>query len=116
MTRKASDIPSINSANAAVLAELVVEPTTPEALRIKILNKLLEASEGTSFFKTIYEESLSLAECPECGHSNHWLVPEDDLNKMSWVSHEKDSRVLTQTNKDTCPSWEEACSKRRISV
>lgn len=116
MARKASDIPSVNAENAKVLAELVIEPTTPEALRIKILNKLLEASEGSSFFRTMFEEKLSFAECPECGHENHWLIPEDELNKMGYVSHERDSRVPRATNSETCTSWEEACAKKKVIV
>ena len=116
MAKKASDVPSVNAENAKVLAELVIEPTTPEALRIKILNKLLEASEGSSFFRTMFDEKLSLAECPDCGHSNHWLIPEDVLNSFGWVSSEKDSRVPAFTNKETCQTWEEACGKKRITV
>jgi hypothetical protein len=116
MSRKASDVPSVNSENAKVLAELVIDPATPEALRIKILNKLLEASEGSSFFRTMYDEGLSRAACPDCGYESHWLVPEDELNKMGWVSSEKDPRVPKFTNKDTCSTWEEACQKKRINV
>ena len=116
MARKTSDIPSINAANAAVLAELVIEPSTPEALRIKILNKLLEASEGSSFFRTMYGEKLSYAECPDCGHENHFLIPEDVLNQFGWVSSEKDPRVPKYTTAETCEKWEEACQKRRINV
>ena len=116
MARRSSDIPSVNSANAKVLAELVVDPVTPEALRIKILNKLLEAAEGSSFFRTMFEENLSLASCPACDHENHWLIPEDELNKMGWVSHERDPRVPIATTQETCPTWEEACAKKRITI
>jgi len=116
MSKGMADVPSVNAANAAVLAELVIDPATPEALRIKILNKLLEASEGSSFFRTIYDESLSYAACPDCGHESHWLVPEDELNRLGWVSSEKDKRVPIATNEKTCPKWMEACSKKRIFI
>jgi len=116
VAKKATDIPSVNAENARVLADLVIEPTTPEALRIKILNKLLEASEGSSFFRTMFEEKLSLASCPDCDHENHWLIPEDELNKMGWVTHEKDPRVPIFTSEETCKSWEEACAKKKVTV
>jgi hypothetical protein len=116
MARKASDIPSVNAENAKVLAELVIDPATPEALRIKILNKLLEASEGSSFFRTMFEEKLSYAACPDCGHENHWLIPEDELNKMGYVSHEKDQRVPLSTTSESCQVWEEACAKKKVTI
>jgi hypothetical protein len=62
------------------------------------------------------EEKMSFGGCPECGHENHWLIPEDALNKLGWVTTEKDPDVPEFTNSETCPEWEEACTKKRITV
>ena len=113
---KIIDIPSIDSDNAKILAELVIDPSTPEALRIKILNKLLETAEGSSFFRTIYDEKLSFAACSECGFETHWLVPEDTLNTFGWVSSEKDERVPKFTTEASCPKWMESCAKKKVTI
>lgn len=115
MTKKA-DIVDLDAANAAVLAEIVVEPFTPDPLRIQILNKLLEGMESENFFDTIYAESLDFGSCPHCGHQNHWLIPEDDLNKRGYVTHDHDVRVPTTTTEEECPQWQQACKKKKITV
>lgn len=116
MPDKRTELSDLDSANAAVLAEIVVEPFTPDPLRIQILNKLLEGMESDNFFDTIFAENLDLGECPNCGHLNHWLIPEDDLNKRGYVSHEQDARVPKTTKKDDCPQWQQACKKKKINI
>lgn len=116
MANKRLDLDSLETANAAVLAQIVVEPFTPDTLRVQILNKLLEGAESENFFDSIFAESLSLGDCPECGHTNHWLVPEDDLNRKGWVTSEKDDRVPRTTDRESCPEWQESCKKKRITI
>ena len=113
---KPADIVDLDSANAAVLAEIVVEPFTPDPLRVQILNKLLEGLESENFFDTIFMEGLDLGECPHCGHENHWLIPEDDLNKRGYVTHERDARVAKNVTKEECPQWQQACLKKKIII
>lgn len=106
----------LNHANAKVLAELVADPKTTEQLRVRVLNKLLEAREGQSFFQTTFEENLSLGECPHCGHYNHWAVPEEDLGQMGYVSCEEDKRVPQTTDEEICPEFQQACIKKKLTV
>ncbi len=107
-------IDSVEQSNAEVLADLVADPQTTDPLRVKILTELLESREGQDFFKTIYEEALSFGECPHCQHLNHWAIPEDVLNQIGWVTHKNDPRVKEFTTADDCPTYQEACKKKRI--
>ena len=107
------DVKTDAARNAQVLAELVVDSQTTTHLSVNILNKLLESYENPNFFITLFEARMSLGECPSCGHENHWLVPEDELNKMGWVTHLKDSRVDKHTNAKSCPEFHESCSKQK---
>ncbi len=113
---KRIDLNHLDGENAAVLADIVVDPFTPDPLRVQILNKLLEGTQSENFFDTIFLEGLDVGECPNCGHSNHWLIPEDDLNKRGFVTHERDSRVPQYTDAAICPQWQEACKKKKVSI
>ncbi len=106
----------LDGENARVLADLVVDPQTSEPLRIKIITEFLANQEGQGFFKTLFEDKLSMGKCPCCDHENHWAIPEDDLNQMGWVTHEKDPRVPEITNEDVCGEYQEACKKKKIGV
>jgi hypothetical protein len=110
-----TDVNTDAAANAKVMMDLVVDPQTTTHLSVNILNKLLESYEHPNFFVTMFEENMTLGECPECGHQNHWLIPEDDLNQMGYVSHDKDSRVPRHTDAKCCPKYQEACSKKKVS-
>jgi hypothetical protein len=102
--------------NAEVMAELIVDPVTTDDLKVKIITKILEAREGINFFQTMFEENLSWGACPCCGHENHFGIPEDQLNQMGWVTSHKDPKVLEATDEKTCPQWQQACSKKRITT
>lgn len=104
----------LDEENAAVFAELIVDPNTLDNLRTSIIEKILESRHGQDFFKTMFEENLSLGECPNCKHQNHWLVPEETLNQMGYVSHERDKRVPKATNRENCKRFEEACKKKKV--
>lgn len=117
MARKTNkDFDSLDRDNAAILAELIVDPNTTDSLRVSILNKLLDNTSSEQFFETIIKEDLSLGNCPECGHENHWLVPENNLNTLGIASYEKDPRVKRMTTQKDCSKWEEACAKKKISI
>ncbi len=102
--------------NTKILSELVVDPLTPDPLRVQIINKLLEGIDSSTFFQTIYQEALSRGECPECHHVNHWCIPEDELNRLGWVTHEQDDNVKRMTTALDCEQWQEACKKRKVSI
>jgi hypothetical protein len=102
-----------DEANAKVMAEMLGDPKTSENVRLQIINELNEASKAETFFETMFSELLTLGKCPCCGHENHWLVPEDDLNQMGWVSHRKDKRVQKHTTSKDCPEYAESCSKKK---
>jgi hypothetical protein len=102
--------------NAEVMADLVADPQTTDHLRVKIITKLLESREGQSFFKTLFEEGLSFGECPCCGHETHWAIPEDELNQMGYVSYEKDPLVKEHHDIKTCPEFQEAHFKKKITI
>jgi phage FluMu protein Com len=106
----------LDVAQAKALADMIVEPTTPELLRVRMINKFIEARSGGNFFATIFREGLSKGECPKCQHVNHWLVPEEELNQMGHVSHEEDERVERMTTADTCPRFQQACKKKKVTV
>lgn len=116
MDAKRIDLEFLDAANAEVLAELVIDTQTPEALRVQIINKLLDGTEHDNFFRTIFGENLSYGQCPKCEHWNHWLVPEDDLNQMGWVTHDKDDRVPRMTTKADCETWMESCRKKKVII
>lgn len=107
---------NLNSDNAEVLVDIVVDPHTTEHLRVKTLNKLLEGRENQNFFVTLFEEKLSLGACPHCNHENHWLIPEDELNTMGWVTAEKDKKVKPVTTVEDCTEFQESCKKKKTSV
>lgn len=100
-------------ANAAALAEMLVDEQTSQKVQLMIINDILEASKNLTFFEKMFNEEMSLAKCPFCSHLNHFLIPEDDLNQFGWVSYEHDERVLQHTSVDTCPDYAEACAKKK---
>ena len=116
MGKKKASNTSLDEANAIALTDLIVDPTSPDSLKVQIINKLMEGMEDYSFFKTIFNEDLSLGECPSCGHLNHWVIPEDDLNVMGFVSAKEDHRVPKNTTKEDCFQWQEACKKKKITI
>ena len=106
----------LDNKNVKVIAQLVADADTSEALRVKLINALNEASGEDNFFQTMFEGKMSYGECPECSHKNHWLIPETDLNKIDWVTCEQDPEVPENTDKEICTEWEEACIKKKITV
>lgn len=117
MARKtAKQFDSLEKDNAEILAQLIVAPETSDNLRVTILNKLLDSTAADNFFETMVKEDLSFGDCPNCGHKNHWLVPEEDLNRFGHVSYEEDPRVKRMTTEDDCPRWQEACSKKKVNI
>jgi hypothetical protein len=106
----------LDAANAEVLADMIADPDTPDAKRVLMINKLLESRKSDTFFATMFTEKLSYGACPCCGHENHWLIPEDELNQIGEVTYKKDSRVLRETTMADCPRWQEACIKKKTSI
>lgn len=115
MAKKKTDEQGIifDEKNAEVLAEMLADPKTPEAVKLHIINELNEESKTRSFFETMFNEDLSLGECPCCGHEDHWLIPADDLAQMGYVVSQEDPRVKKHTTEEDCPEYAEACSKKR---
>lgn len=113
---KSRKFDSLEKDNAQILAELIVDPNTPDALRVTILNKLLDQTDAENFFETIFQEDLSFGVCPCCGHENHWLVPEEELNRVGYVSYEKDERVKRMTTIEDCGEFQEACAKKKVNI
>lgn len=111
-----SKILALNEANAAVLVELITAPNISETLRISAMEKLTDSKEDQSFFRTMLEESLTKGVCPKCDHENHWLVPEEELNQMGYVSHDEDERVPKTTDQKSCPEFQQACLKKKVTV
>ena len=107
---------ALNEANAAVLTELITGTRFSGTLQIQAMQKLIDEKEDHSFFRTLFEEKLSFGECPDCSHENHWLAPEDELNIMGYVSHEIDSRVPEYTDEKSCPEFQQACLKKKITT
>lgn len=114
--KKASKILAMDEANAAVLVELITGPNISESLRIQAMEKLTASKDNESFFKTMFEENLTYGECPHCSHSNHWMIPEEELNQMGYVSHKQDKRVLEHTDEKSCPEFQQACLKKKITI
>ncbi len=102
--------------NAIALAELIVDPQTTPALQVKVINKLLEGSKHSNFFQSMVESDMTMGECPCCGHLNHWLVPEEKLNDMGYVTADKDPRVKRETTEADCIEYQEACMKKKINA
>lgn len=114
--KKEVSIDGFNESNAKALTEILIDPATPESVRLQIINELNESEKSNSFFETMFKELLTVGACPCCHHENHWLIPEDDLSQMGWVTPEKDSRVPQHTDKNSCPDFAEACAKKKVSV
>jgi len=106
----------IGDANAQALVSILLDQDTPETTKMNVIAHLIAAKAGQDFFKTIFEEGLSFGECPKCQHKNHWIVPEDSLNKMGYVSSTKDPRVPEITDEKTCRDFREACKKKKVMV
>jgi hypothetical protein len=100
----------------SILSELVADPKTTDVLRVKIIDRLLEETDGVSFFATMLQNDISKGACPCCGHENFWLIPEDELNKLGVVTHRMDPRVPEVSSEATCSKYQEACIKRKVSV
>lgn len=107
---------SLEKENAETLATLIVAPETSDNLRVQILNKLLDSTAADNFFETMVKEDLSYGACPNCGHLNHWLVPEEDMNRFGLVSHEDDPRVKRTTTAKDCRRFQEACIKKKVNI
>lgn len=107
---------SLTQKNAEVLAELIIDPLTDDSVRVKAIQQLIESRKEDSFHSTMFMERVSLGKCPCCDHETHWLIPENELNKLGWVSHELDARVKANTTGEDCARFQEACGKKRINV
>jgi hypothetical protein len=107
---------SLEEKNARILVDLILDPETPTDLVVKMIARLLAARRDDGFVVAMLREMVSHGGCPECGHENHWLVPEDELNKVGIVTADLDSRVKTNTTEADCPRWQEACSKKKVSI
>ena len=116
MSNKSNKILALNEANAAVLVELITGANITENLRIQAMEKLTDAKENQNFFRTMLEEGLTKGVCPHCQHTNHWLIPEEELNQMGYVSREEDKRVPETTNADSCELFQQACLKKKITT
>jgi hypothetical protein len=116
MSTKSTKILALNEANAAVLVELITGANISENLRIQAMEKLTDAKENQSFFRTMLEENLTKGVCPHCDHENHWLIPEEELNQQGYVSREEDERVPETTDIDTCELFQQACLKKKITT
>ncbi len=111
-----SKILAMDQANAEVLVELITGPNITENIRIQAMQKLTESKENQSFFKTMLEEKLTYGECPKCGHKNHFLIPEEELNQMGYVSREEDDRVPEHTDAESCPLYQQSCLKKKCTT
>ncbi len=116
MSKKSSKILALDEANAAVLVELITGANISESLRIQAMQKLTASKDNDTFFQTMLEEDLTYGECPHCQHKNHWLVPEEELNQMAYVSKEEDDRVPDTTDDKSCPEFQQACLKKKCTT
>lgn len=107
---------SLEEKNARILVDLILDPETPTDLVVKMIARLLAARRDDGFVVAMLREMVSHGSCPECGHENHWLVPEDELNKVGIVTAEQDPRVKTNTTEADCSRWQEACGKKKVSI
>lgn len=113
---RSTQFESLEKENAETLATLIVAPETSDNLRVQILNKLLDSTSADNFFETMLKEDLSFGACPNCGHENHWLVPEEDMNRAGIVSYQNDPRVKRMTTIDDCRRFQEACAKKKVNI
>ena len=111
-----SSTKSLAEKNAEVLINMLLDPDTPPDLQIKIMQKLMAARKESTFFTAMFKEFVSYGDCPECGHQNFWAIPEDELNKIGWVTHERDKNVSRTTDGKNCVKWMQACRKKKITV
>jgi hypothetical protein len=111
--KKSSD--SFDEANAKALMAMLLDPSTAEHVRLRIINDVLESEKSETFFETMIKEGISLGECPHCNHKNHWLIPEDDLNTMNWITFQEDPRVPQTTTSVDCDEYAEACLKKKVT-
>jgi hypothetical protein len=101
----------------SALIEIVVSESTPDANRIQALNKLIDLKKkNTDFFEVIMDSELSYGSCPSCGHRNHWLIPESEMNIMGVVTSDIDERVPRYTSAESCPEFAESCSKKKVGI
>lgn len=114
MARKFDD--KLSDANSKALVDLLMDPDTQDNTQIQIIQHLISSRAGQDFFRTIYEENLSFGKCPKCQHDSHWVIPEDSLNKMGYVSHEKDPRVPEKTDEANCVNFKQSCKKKKVMV
>ena len=115
MKDKSKKILALEEQNAAVLVQIITGANISENLRIQAMDKLLGDREGgETFFRTMLEENLTKGVCPNCDHTNHWLIPENNLNEMGYVSMEEDERVPETTDEENCPEWQQSCLKKKI--
>lgn len=110
----ADKISDFHKENAQILLSLALDEKTTEHTRIQIFTKLLQSKKDSNFFETMFREKMTFGACPECNHENHWLIPEDDLNQMGWVTCKEDPRVKPNTTKDDCERYQEACIKKKV--
>lgn len=113
---KSQNIESFDEKNASALVDMLTDLNTSENIRIQIINELNEAQKDQPFFETMFIEEMSLGACPHCNHKNHFLIPEDVLSQMGWVTHKEDKRVRAHTTSHTCPEFAEACKKKKTTV
>lgn len=109
-----SKLSDFHKENAQILLSLALDEDTTEHTRIQIFTKLLQSKKDKNFFETMLRELMSYGACPECNHENHWLIPEDDLNQMGWITADKDTRVKRNTTVADCDRYEEACIKKKV--
>ena len=107
---------SYDEENAKVIVDLLLDPETPADIHINLIQKLVASRKGENFFSSMFTESVSFGACPECEHENHWLIPEQELNLLGFVTRERDPEVLEYTDSDSCSQWEEACKKKKVTV
>lgn len=107
---------SLLERNANVLIELILAPDTPPHLQVRMMQKLIENKRENTFFTTMFTEMVTYGDCPNCGHNNHWGIPEEELNKIGYVTYQRDSRVKRNTKRDDCSKWGEACIKKKLTV
>ena len=117
MSDKSKKILVLEEKNASVLVEIITGANVSENLRIQAMDKLLGDREGgETFFRTMLEEKLSYGECPHCQHKNHFLIPEEELNQMGYVSREEDDRVTETTDSSNCELFQQSCLKKKITT
>lgn len=114
MAKKEEDF--LDFQNVRVMADMVADQDTPESLRIKIINKLVESKSDNNFFKAIFDQKLSYGKCPKCHISSHWLIPEVELNKFGYVTREHFPEIPEYPDEKSCPKWQQSCVKKKITV